>query len=111
MRAFFARTSEKANSQKSVEDEVKEEYKQRKALKIARLKMQAAIESATRSVKSAEEIAAQVRAVSEKHALEEAEEARHKLENEMAVRAARKAALNAKWSVAFKYNPEGQTTA
>ena len=77
--------------------QIKEEAARRKALREAKQKMNDAIMNADK-VKSAEEVAKEMKVQAEKQALSEAEALKKKDEDEKAARAARKAALNAKWS-------------
>lgn len=97
MRAFFLRKVESASdSTKTNEQRIKEEAARRKALREARAKLNAAQESANK-VKSADEIAAEVKAEAERREAEEAAAKKKAAEDELKARAARKAALNAKW--------------
>lgn len=98
MRAFFARKVEGAtDTSKTNEQQIKEEALRRRQLREAKAKMQEALENANK-VKSAEEVALEVQRAAEKAAAEEAAALKKKEEEEKAARAARKAALNAKWS-------------
>mmetsp|Transcript_31172 Transcript_31172/g.44801 ORF Transcript_31172/g.44801 Transcript_31172/m.44801 type:complete len:317 (+) Transcript_31172:68-1018(+) len=99
MRAFFFRQVEGATDvTKTNEQQIKEEAARRKALREAKLKMTEAIQNASKT-KSPEEIAAEVAKEAERQKEAELAAQRQKEEDEKAARAARKAALNEKWSV------------
>ena len=97
MRAFFARQVESAgDSTKTNEQQIKEEFLRRKNLREAKNKLNSAILDANR-IKSAEEIAREVKEANERRAADEAAAEKKKMLDELAARSARKAALNAKW--------------
>jgi len=76
--------------------QIKEEFLRRKNLREAKAKLNSAIVDANR-IKSAEEIAKEVKEANERRIAEEAAAEKKKMLDELAARAARKAALNAKW--------------
>lgn len=97
MKAFFARQVEGAQDvTKSNEQQIKEEAARRKAVREAKEKMNEAIRNANRTYTS-DELAQQVLDAAQKRFEDEAAEAKRVEEEEKAARAARKAALNAKW--------------
>mmetsp|Transcript_32515 Transcript_32515/g.71545 ORF Transcript_32515/g.71545 Transcript_32515/m.71545 type:complete len:273 (-) Transcript_32515:450-1268(-) len=97
MKAFFARQAENAgDTTKTNEQTIKEEAARRKALREAKSKLNAAVLQAAK-VKSAEEIAAEVKAVNEQRKADETAVEKKRMLAELAARAERKAALNAKW--------------
>ena len=77
-------------------DEQPPEFLRRKNLREAKSKLNSAIQDANR-IKSAEEIAKEVKEANERRIAEEAAAEKKKMLDELAARAARKAALNAKW--------------
>ena len=77
--------------------QIKDEYLRRKALREPKAKLNSAILDVNK-VKSAEEIAKEVKEANERRIAEEAAAEKKKVMEEIAARAARKAALNAKWS-------------
>lgn len=97
MRAFFLRKVESASDvTKTNEQQIKEEAARRRALREAKRGLLQAQESMNK-VKTAEEIAAEVKAEAARKAAEEEAAKKKAVEDELAARAARKAALNAKW--------------
>lgn len=97
MKAFFFRQVEGAQDvTKTNEQQIKEEAARRKALREAKIKMNEAILNANK-VKTAAEVAAEVQDKAEQIKAQEEADAKRKEEEEKAARAARKAALNAKW--------------
>jgi len=76
--------------------QIKEEFLRRKNLREAKSKLNSAIQDANR-IKSAEEITKEVKEANERRIAEEAAAEKKKMLDELAARAARKAALNAKW--------------
>ena len=86
--------------------QIKEEFQRRKALREAKAKLNSAIVDVNR-VKSAEEIAREVKEANERRIAEEAAAEKKKMLDELAARSARKAALNAKWSSGGPKTPGG----
>eukprot|EP01032_Pedospumella_encystans_P019571 gene19571-22250_t len=90
MRAFFARQVENAGDvTKTNEQTIKEEFLRRKNLREAKAKLNSAIVDANR-IKSAEEIAKEVKDANERRIAEEAAAEKKKMLDELAARAARK---------------------
>eukprot|EP01038_Epipyxis_sp_PR26KG_P008708 gene8708-11767_t len=97
MKAFFARQAEGASDvTKTNEQTIKEEAARRKVLRDAREKQNAAIQVAT-TQRRLSAVARDVQTLAQKRAEEEAAAIRKAAEDEKTARAARKAALNAKW--------------
>ena len=86
--------------------QIKEEFLRRKALREAKTKLNSAILDANR-IKSAEEIAKEVKEANERRLAEEAAAEKKKVMEELAARSARKAALNAKWGGGAPKTPGG----
>jgi membrane protein involved in colicin uptake len=96
--AFFSREIEShGDSTKTNAEKLHEEAARRKQLREAKAKLNQALLDANRH-KSAEEVAKEMKIQSERVAAEEAARKKKAEEDEKAVRAARKAQLNAQWS-------------
>lgn len=97
MKAFFLRKAENTvDTSKTNEQQIKEEAARRKALREAKLKYNEAITQSMKT-KSPEELAEELHREAERQAAAEAAAIKKAEEDEKAARAARKAALNAKW--------------
>jgi len=97
MKAFFARKAEgTVDCTKTNEQQIKEEAARRKALREAKEKLNNAINRVDQ-VKSAEEVALEIKLKAERLKQEEEEAERKKAADEVAARSARKAELNKMW--------------